>query len=102
MEYRSINHTSKTTEQRELELEAKVKLPKRQKARVEYLPELADKKVVTFDVLVDLAEKEYDIEIRKNCTQSYRTLYSNLQRNISFYLKFTLVLWASLLQRNKI
>lgn len=57
---------SKTPEQRILELEAKVKLLEKQKARAEYLSERADKKVIIFDMLVDMAEKEYDIQIRKN------------------------------------
>lgn len=59
---------SKTPEQRILELEAKVKLLEKQKARAEYLAERADKKVIIFDMLVDMAEKEYDIQIRKNYT----------------------------------
>ena len=57
---------SKTPEQRILELEAKVKLLEKQKARAEHLAERADKKVIIFDMLVDMAEKEYDIQIRKN------------------------------------
>ena len=56
----------KTPEQIILELEAKVKLLEKQKARAEHLAERADKKVIIFDMLVDMAEKEYDIEIRKN------------------------------------
>ncbi|MEN8817448.1 MAG: hypothetical protein ABF274_11350 [Nonlabens sp.] len=57
---------TKTLEQRVIELEAKVKLLEKQKARAEHLAERADKKVIIFDMLVDMAEKEYDIEIRKN------------------------------------
>ena len=49
-----------------MELEAKIKLLEKQKARAEYLAERADKKVIIFDMLVDMAEKEYDIQIRKN------------------------------------
>ncbi len=59
---------SKTPEQKILELEAKVKLLEKQKARAEHLAERADKKVIIFDMLVDMAEKEYDIQIRKNYT----------------------------------
>lgn len=55
-----------TPEQKILELEAKVKLLEKQKARAEHLAERADKKVIIFDMLVDMAEKEYDIQIRKN------------------------------------
>ncbi len=57
---------SKTPEQKILELETKVKLLEKQKARAEHLAERADKKVIIFDMLVDMAEKEYDIQIRKN------------------------------------
>ncbi len=56
----------KTPEQRILELEEKVKLLEKQKARAEYLAERADKKAILFDMMIDLAEKEYDIPIRKN------------------------------------
>jgi hypothetical protein len=59
---------AKTPEQKIIELEAKVKLLEKQKARAEHLAERADKKVIIFDMLVDMAEKEYDIQIRKNYT----------------------------------
>jgi len=65
-EHRSKKSMQKTPEQRILELEAKVKLLEKQKARAEHLAERADKKVIIFDMLVDMAEKEYDIQIRKN------------------------------------
>ena len=58
----------KTPEQKIIELEAKVRLLEKQKARAEHLAERADKKVIIFDMLVDMAEKEYDIAIRKNYT----------------------------------
>ena len=64
----SIASMAKTPEQRIVELEAKVKLLEKQKARAEHLAERADKKVIIFDMLVDMAEKEYDIAIRKNYT----------------------------------
>lgn len=68
---------SKTPEQRILELEAKVKLLEKQKARAEHLAERADKKVIIFDMLVDMAEKEYDIQIRKNYTPKSSTIIEN-------------------------
>lgn len=67
-EHRSSYPMSKTPEQIILELEAKIKLLEKQKARAEHLAERADKKVIIFDMLVDMAEKEYDIQIRKNYT----------------------------------
>ena len=65
-EHQASYPMSKTPEQRILELEAKVKLLEKQKSRAEHLAERADKKAIIFDMLVDMAEKEYDIEIRKN------------------------------------
>lgn len=65
-ERQSQTTVNKTPEQKILELEAKVKLLEKQKARAEHLAERADKKVIIFDMLVDMAEKEYDIQIRKN------------------------------------
>ncbi|WP_417445101.1 hypothetical protein [Joostella sp.] len=62
----SVVTMAKTPEQKIIELEAKVKLLEKQKARAEYLAERADKKVIIFDMLVNMAEKEYDIQIRKN------------------------------------
>ena len=65
---------AKTPEQKILELEAKVKLLEKQKARAEHLAERADKKVIIFDMLVDMAEKEYDIQIRKNYKPELSTI----------------------------
>jgi len=56
---------SKTPEQRILELEQQVKLLEKQKNRAEYLAERADKKVILFDMMIDIAEKEFNIPIRK-------------------------------------
>lgn len=72
-EYRSSYPMSKTPEQKILELEAKIKLLEKQKARAEHLAERSDKKAIIFDMLVDLAEKEYNIDIRKNCTPGLST-----------------------------
>ena len=57
---------AQTPEQKILELEEKIKLLEKQKARAEYLAERADKKVILFDMMIDLAEKEFNIPIRKN------------------------------------
>jgi transposase len=55
-----------TPEQKILELEAKVKLLEKQKALLEHQASQADKKAIIFDMMIDLAEKEYHIDIRKN------------------------------------
>jgi len=56
----------KTPEQRIIELEAEVKLLQKQKALLERQVYIADKKAVFFDMMIDLAESEYQIDIRKN------------------------------------
>lgn len=56
----------KTPEQKILELEAKVKLLEKQKAFLEEQASRSDKKAIIFDMMIDLAEKEYKIDIRKN------------------------------------
>ena len=53
-------------EQKIMELEAKVKLLEKQKAFLEHQANVAAKKAVIFDMVIDLAGKEYQIEIRKN------------------------------------
>ena len=61
----SASTMSKTPEQRIIELEAKIRLLEKQKARAEHLAERADKKAIIFDMMVDMAEKEFDVAIRK-------------------------------------
>lgn len=56
---------SKTPEQRILELEQQVRLLEKQKNRAEYLADRADKKAILFDMMIDYAEKEFNIPIRK-------------------------------------
>ena len=55
-----------TPEQKLLELEQEVRLLKKQKAFLEKQVEQSDKKAILFDMMIDLAEKEYNIPIRKN------------------------------------
>lgn len=57
----------KSPEQKILELEQKVKLLEKQKAFLEKQVETADKKAIIFDLMIDLAEKEFNIPIRKKC-----------------------------------
>lgn len=56
---------SKTPEQKILELEQKIKLLEKQKARAEFLANRADQKAIMFDMMIDIAEKEFNIPIRK-------------------------------------
>lgn len=57
---------AKSPEQKIMELEAQVKLLEKQKALLERQAYVADKKAILFDMMIDLAEKEYHIDIRKN------------------------------------
>ncbi len=56
----------KTPEQKLLELEQKVRLLEKQNNRLKHQVEQSDKKAIIFDMMIDLAEKEYKIFIRKN------------------------------------
>ena len=56
---------AKTPEQKLMELEQEVRLLKKQKAHLEKQVEQSDKKVIIFDMMVSIAEKEFNIPIRK-------------------------------------
>jgi transposase-like protein len=56
----------KTPEQRLLGLEQEIRLLKKQKASLEKQVEQSDKKIILFDMMINLAEKEYNIPVRKN------------------------------------
>lgn len=49
-----------------MELEAQVKLLEKQKALLEKQAYVADKKAIIFDMMINLAEEEYQIDIQKN------------------------------------
>ena len=57
---------AKSPEQKIMELEAHVKLLEKQKSFLEQQAFVADKKAIIFDMMIDIAEKEYQIDIRKN------------------------------------
>jgi transposase len=56
----------KSKDQKILELEQKIKLLEKQKAFLEKQAERSDKKAIFFDMMIDMAEKEFHIPIRKN------------------------------------
>ena len=70
----------KSPEQKIMELEAKVKLLEKQKAFLEQQAYVADKKAIIFDMMIDIAEKEYQIDIRKNSPPEQSTI---LKKNIN-------------------
>ena len=65
-ENQTPSNMPKTPQQQIMELEAKVKLLEKQKKLLEKQVEHADKKSIIFDMMIDMAEKEYKIPIRKN------------------------------------
>jgi len=65
-ENQTPSNMSKTPEQKLLELEQEVRLLKKQKSFLEKQVKQSDRKAILFDMMIDLAEKEYNIPIRKN------------------------------------
>ena len=65
-ENQTPSHMPKSPEQKIMELEAKVKLLEKQKSFLEQQTHITDSKVIIFDMMINLAEKEYQIDIRKN------------------------------------
>lgn len=65
-ENQTPSNMPKSPEQKIMELEAKVKLLEKQKAFLEQQAHVSDSKAIIFDMMIDLAEKEYQIDIRKN------------------------------------
>ena len=56
----------KSKEQKMLELEARVRLLERQNNRLQHELEMKEHKVAFFDMMIDMAEEEFKIDIRKN------------------------------------
>ena len=71
------NKTSKpmetSKEQKLMELEERVKMLERQNNRLQHELEMKDHKVAFFDMMIDMAEKEFNIDIRKNSSAGQST-----------------------------
>jgi hypothetical protein len=67
----------KSPEQKIMELEAQVRLLEKQKKFLEQQAFVADKKAIIFDMMIDIAEKEYQIDIRKNSSPEQSTTLEN-------------------------
>jgi transposase len=65
-ENQTPSNMPKSPEQKVMELEAKVKLLEKQKAFLEQQAHVSASKAIIFDMMINLAEKEYQIDIRKN------------------------------------
>ena len=81
-ENQTPNNMPKTPEQRIMELEAEVKLLQKQKAFLEKQAYVADKKAIIFDMMINLAEKEYQIDIRKNLPPEQLTTSAEKKKKI--------------------
>ena len=64
--HQTPSNMEKTFEQKLMELEQKVRLLEKQKKHLEKQVEQSDKKSILFDMMIELAEKEYKVDIRKN------------------------------------
>lgn len=73
-ENQTPSNMSKSPDQKIMELEAKVKLLEKQKTFLEQQSYVADKKAIIFDMMIDIAEKEYQIDIRKNSLPEQSTI----------------------------
>ena len=63
----------KIKEQKLMELEERVKMLERQNNRLQHELEMKDHKVAFFDMMIDMAEKEFNIDIRKNSSAGQST-----------------------------
>lgn len=63
----------KSKEQKLMELEERVKMLERQNNRLQHELEMKDHKVAFFDMIIDMAEKEFNIDIRKNSSAGQST-----------------------------
>ena len=72
-----VNKTSKPMEkskdQKLMELEERVKMLERQNNRLQHELEMKDHKVAFFDMMINMAEKEFNIDIRKNSSAEQST-----------------------------
>ena len=63
----------KSKDLRILELEQKVKLLEKQKALLDHQTERAEKKAVFFDMMINIAEEEFKIPVRKKFSPEQST-----------------------------
>ncbi len=64
-ENQTPNNMSKSKDQKIFELEQKILLLEKQKSLLEVQAEQANKKAIFFDMMIDIAEKDLNISIRK-------------------------------------
>ncbi len=64
----TLKPMAKTKDQELLELREKVKVLERKNARLEKELEQKDMKAEFFDLMIEIAEEEYGVDIRKKCS----------------------------------
>lgn len=72
-ENQTISKMPKSSDAKIKELEAKIKLLEKQKNRLRKEAEVSTDKAAIFDLMIELAEKEYHIDIRKNSSPELLT-----------------------------
>ena len=82
-ENQTPSNMGKSPEQKIMELEAQVKLLEKQKAFLEQQAFVAEKKAIIFDMMREIAEKEYKIDIRKNLS-----LRNSSERTRHIYISY--------------
>jgi len=80
-EYQVRSTMIKTPEQKILELEQKVRLLEKQKKSLEKQVEFSDEKAIFFDMMINIAEKEFKIPIRKKHLPKQSTNIQNHEKN---------------------
>ena len=65
---RTLQPMAKSKDQELLELRERVKVLERKNARLEKELEVKDMKAEFFDLMIDIAEEEYGVDIRKKCS----------------------------------
>lgn len=65
-ENQTPSNMPKSKDQKILELEQQIKLLEKQKSFLDKQAERSDQKAIFFDMMIDMAEKEFNIPIRKN------------------------------------
>ena len=76
-ESQTPSNMPKSPEQKIMELGAQVKLLEKQKSFLEQQAFVADKKAIIFDMMIDITEKEYKIDIRNNSSPEQLTILKN-------------------------
>lgn len=79
-ENQTPSNMPKSKDQQIQELEHKVKLLEKQKSFLEHQAKQSDRKAVIFDMMIDMAEKEYNISVRKNFLPELSTTTVNKKK----------------------